>query len=335
MNSEDQIHAAGRTHVGQRREDNQDQFLIAELRKSMQIHQTSLALDEESTLFGGRNGQLLVVADGMGGHASGRRASNLAVDHLITQLLNNVHWFLHLDEERDQSFIDSLKSLLERTNLKLLNESKQSEEDRGMGTTLTVAYIVWPRMYVVHAGDSRCYLVRSGQCSQITTDHTLARQLVDAGSMKPEDEATSRWSNVLWNVLGGHGENQFTAQVVRVDLLPNDTVILCSDGLSRYVDPNTIVSVVDQFGTDLQGMTDHLIQIANSAGGVDNITVVVGQPGANQPERDTVEPSRTVPLVRLDDESDLQSDQASSMSLQDLQRFANEDTLPDERDRQR
>nr|WP_255713008.1 protein phosphatase 2C domain-containing protein [Rhodopirellula sp. JC740] len=301
----------------------------------MQIHQTSLALDEESTLFGGRNGQLLVVADGMGGHASGRRASNLAVDHLITQLLNNVHWFLHLDEERDQSFIDSLKSLLERTNLKLLNESKQSEEDRGMGTTLTVAYIVWPRMYVVHAGDSRCYLVRSGQCSQITTDHTLARQLVDAGSMKPEDEATSRWSNVLWNVLGGHGENQFTAQVVRVDLLPNDTVILCSDGLSRYVDPNTIVSVVDQFGTDLQGMTDHLIQIANSAGGVDNITVVVGQPGANQPERDTVEPSRTVPLVRLDDESDLQSDQASSMSLQDLQRFANEDTLPDERDRQR
>ncbi|KLU03091.1 Protein serine/threonine phosphatase PrpC, regulation of stationary phase [Rhodopirellula islandica] len=331
MNKEAQIHAAGRTDVGQRRGDNQDQFLIAELRKSMQIHSTSLPLDKESTLFGGRSGQLLVVADGMGGHAAGRRASNLAIDHLIAQLLNNVHWFLHLDEDHDEAFIESLKALLQQTHTKLLSESKGTAEHRGMGTTLTLSYIVWPRMYVVHAGDSRCYLIRNGKCKQLTTDHTLAKQLVDAGGMKPEDEAGSRWSNVLWNVLGGHGRNDLIAEVHRVELEENDTVVLCSDGLTRYIDEAALLSVVNQYGDDIEAMTDHLITLANGAGGVDNITVVVSRPRAAEAPSSQDDPPRSVPLVSLDDESDLQPDSDESMSLEELQTFANEDTLPDER----
>ncbi|ELP33354.1 PP2C family protein-serine/threonine phosphatase [Rhodopirellula baltica] len=331
MNTESSIRAAGRTDVGQRRKDNQDQFLIAELRKSMQIHSTSLALDEECMLFGGRSGELLVVADGMGGHAAGRRASNLAVDHLISQLLNNIHWFLHLDEDHDEAFIESLKALLQQTHTKLLAEAEDATEHRGMGTTLTLAYLVWPRMYVVHAGDSRCYLVRDGKCEQLTTDHTLAKQLVDAGGMKPEDEASSRWSNVLWNVLGGHGHNELIAEVRRVELQKNDTVVLCSDGLTRYIDDATLLSIVQQYGDDVDEMADHLIALANGSGGIDNITVVVSRPDGNGRSVRDGDLPRSVPLVQLDDESDLQPDLSESMSLEELQSFANEDTLPDER----
>ncbi|EKK03890.1 phosphoprotein phosphatase [Rhodopirellula baltica SH28] len=331
MNTESSIRAAGRTDVGQRRKDNQDQFLIAELRKSMQIHSTSLALDEECMLFGGRSGELLVVADGMGGHAAGRRASNLAVDHLISQLLNNIHWFLHLDEDHDEAFIESLKALLQQTHTKLLAEAQDATEHRGMGTTLTLAYLVWPRMYVVHAGDSRCYLVRDSKCEQLTTDHTLAKQLVDAGGMKPEDEASSRWSNVLWNVLGGHGHNELIAEVRRVELQKNDTVVLCSDGLTRYIDDATLLSIVQQYGDDVDEMADHLIALANGSGGIDNITVVVSRPDGNGRSVRDGDLPRSVPLVQLDDESDLQPDLSESMSLEELQSFANEDTLPDER----
>jgi protein phosphatase len=331
VNTESSIRAAGRTDVGQRRKDNQDQFLIAELRKSMQIHSTSLALDEECMLFGGRSGELLVVADGMGGHAAGRRASNLAVDHLISQLLNNIHWFLHLDEDHDEAFIESLKALLQQTHTKLLAEAKDATEHRGMGTTLTLAYLVWPRMYVVHAGDSRCYLIRDGKCEQLTTDHTLAKQLVDAGGMKPEDEAGSRWSNVLWNVLGGHGHNDLIAEVRRVELQKGDTVVLCSDGLTRYIDEATLLSIVQQYGDDVDEMADHLVALANGSGGIDNITVVVSRPNGNGTSGGESDLPRSVPLVQLDDESDLQPDLKESMSLQELQSFANEDTLPDER----
>lgn len=331
MNTESSIRAAGRTDVGQRRKDNQDQFLIAELRKSMQIHSTSLALDEECMLFGGRSGELLVVADGMGGHAAGRRASNLAVDHLISQLLNNIHWFLHLDEDHDEAFIESLKALLQQTHTKLLAEAKDATEHRGMGTTLTLAYLVWPRMYVLHAGDSRCYLIRDGKCEQLTTDHTLAKQLVDAGGMKPEDEAGSRWSNVLWNVLGGHGHNDLIAEVRRVELQKGDTVVLCSDGLTRYIDEATLLSIVQQYGDDVDEMADHLVALANGSGGIDNITVVVSRPNGNGTSGGEGDLPRSVPLVQLDDESDLQPDLKESMSLQELQSFANEDTLPDER----
>lgn len=299
----------------------------------MQIHSTSLALDEECVLFGGRSGQLLVVADGMGGHAAGRQASNLAIDHLITQLLNNIHWFLHLDEDHDEAFVKSLRVLLQQTHAKLLAEAQDAIEQRGMGTTLTLAYIVWPRMYVVHAGDSRCYLIREGKCEQLTTDHTLAKQLVDAGGLKPEDEAGSRWSNVLWNVLGGNSHHDLIAEVRRVELRTNDTIVLCSDGLTRYIDEATLLSTVQQYGDDVEEMSDHLVALANGSGGIDNITVVVSRPnGSGTPGREGGLP-RSVPLIELDDESDLQSDSEEAMSLEDLQSFANEDTLPDERSR--
>lgn len=290
--------AFGITDVGRKRKTNQDQFLIAQLNKSMLVSSTSLPLDAKSRLFGGIQGQLLLVADGMGGHAAGERASSLAIDHLVSRLLNSVHWFLQVDHESEHDFVDALKQLLQDAHARILRESSENLSQRGMGTTLTMAHVVWPRLYVVHAGDTRCYLVRDGVAEQLTTDHTLARRLVESGGMKPEDEATSRWSHVLWNVLGGRGESELIAEVRCADLKQGDTLVLCSDGLHRYIDPAFLAETVDRL-QDPSQICAALVQHANEGGGEDNITIVVAKPTppATSRARTTVETE--VPLEKI------------------------------------
>jgi serine/threonine protein phosphatase PrpC len=271
----------GASDIGRRRETNQDQFLIAQLNKSMLVSSTSLPLETQSRLFGRIHGQVLLVADGMGGHAAGEKASSLAIDHLIGELLNSVHWFFLDQGDSEEQFIDNLKKLLQDAHSRILFESERHDSQRGMGTTLTMAHLTWPRLYVVHAGDSRCYLVRGGEAKQLTTDHTLARQLVESGGLKPEDEAGSRWSNVLWNVLGGRAGGQLIAEVHRADLQDGDAIVLCSDGLHRYVDGPTLGRVVS-LSESPQEACRRLIDLANGAGGEDNITVIVCQPQNGQ-----------------------------------------------------
>ncbi|TWT93649.1 PP2C family protein-serine/threonine phosphatase [Neorhodopirellula pilleata] len=317
--------ACGVTDVGRTRSENQDQFLIAELRKSMRVEASSLPLRSSGDLFGSTRGQLLIVADGMGGHAAGQRASSVAMDQLIEQLLNTVHWFLHNEHEQthdEADFLESLKRLLHQAHKRILFEAANDLSQQGMGTTLTMAYIVWPRMYVVHAGDSRCYLIRDDVCEQITTDHTLARQLVDAGGLKPEDEASSRWSNVLWNVLGGNGQHELTAEVRRVDLREGDAVLLCSDGLSRYVSSETIAEVITSQTDDLEPVCHHLVGLANAAGGEDNITVIVARPSPEMRQASGVRAFERP----ADDESDLSADRQDDVVS--IEEFADEDTLP-------
>ena len=277
--------AFGMTDVGRVRETNQDQFLIAQLNKSMLVKSTSLDLHHRSRLFGSVQGQLLLVADGMGGHAAGEKASSLAVDHLIGRLLNSVNWFFQVDEHCEQEFVNALKEMLQDAHTRILCEASKNSAQQGMGTTLTMAHLVWPRMYVVHAGDSRCYLIRGGEARQLTTDHTLARQLVEAGGLNPEDEAKSRWSNVLWNVLGGNRDGGLMAEVRKAELQSGDTIVLCSDGLHRYLDEETIAKVVSE-EPDPRSVCRRLVQMANDEGGEDNITVVVCKPEATKTAND-------------------------------------------------
>ncbi|MDA8744451.1 protein phosphatase 2C domain-containing protein [Rubripirellula amarantea] len=271
-------HSCGMTHQGRVRENNQDQFLIAQLNKSMRVTATSLLLEDR--LFGQVQGEVLLVADGMGGHAAGEHASRIAIDQLVTNLLGSIHWHFHGDVDREDEFMGNLESLLRNAHSRILLESAQNVDQRGMGTTLTMAYVVWPKLYVVHAGDSRCYLVRDGMAQQLTTDHTLARQMVEAGGLKPEDEAGSKWSNVLWNVLGGRSDGgEITAEVRQMDLKNNDRIVLCSDGLHRYFTAEQLAQVVgSDSNPESADLCEKLIQLANEAGGEDNITVIVSQP---------------------------------------------------------
>ena len=114
--SSGQMDVHGVTHVGRKRPTNEDQFLIADLKKSLSVYQTSLDHDHQTRLFGGSQGQLLLVADGMGGHEAGQRASTIAVDSIATYILNTMRWFFRLDEVSDEDFQDA-KSLLKQQTL--------------------------------------------------------------------------------------------------------------------------------------------------------------------------------------------------------------------------
>ncbi|KAA1260871.1 Serine/threonine phosphatase stp [Rubripirellula obstinata] len=268
--------SCGATDCGKVREQNQDQFLIAQLNKSMQVTATSMPL--ENRLYGSVQGEVLLVADGMGGHAAGEKASHLAIEHFVRRLLSSVHWHFHDDTDRESEFMEDLQKMVRDAHARIVAEGQLHEDQRGMGTTLTTAYIIWPRMYVTHAGDSRCYLIRGKEAKQMTTDHTLARQMVEAGGLKPEEEAGSKWSNVLWNVLGGRTDGgDIEAEVVRVDLEPGDRIVLCSDGLHRYIDAERLAAIIDEFDQP-DAACQRLIEMANEAGGEDNITVIVSQP---------------------------------------------------------
>lgn len=269
----------GLSDCGRIRQANQDQFLIAELAKSMRVSATTLELGER--VFGRIQGEILLVADGMGGHAAGQQASQLAISHLVNSLLNSVHWFFHGDDANEDEFVRNLQGSMQDANAKILSESARNTKVRGMGTTLTMAHRIGRRMFVVHAGDSRCYLYRNGAVEQLTTDHTLARQMVEEGGMRPEDEPTSRWSNVLWNVLGGNSDSEVVAEARRVDLEEGDLIVLCSDGLHRYVSAAMLAEVLT-VTEDPESACQTLVDFANASGGQDNITVIVSRPDLSE-----------------------------------------------------
>ncbi len=282
------ISSAGRTDIGKKRDTNQDQYLIADLNKSMLVQSTSLHLEAQSRLYGMSHGKLFMVADGMGGHRGGDRASTLAIDLLINQLLNSMHWFFQMDidlEDREQGFIEDLKRMLQRAHEAIEQESSEEKGTAGMGTTLTMAYVIWPWMYVVHAGDSRCYLLRNNEIKQLTRDHTVSNRLMEKGGMTEAEAEKSPWSNVLYNALGA-GASEVNAEVHRVALKPNDMIMLCSDGLYRYLKDEEIR---DMLQTEIEPLEccRSLIEVANFRGGADNITAIVAKlhtPDEDQPK---------------------------------------------------
>ena len=267
------VDVAGRTDVGRVRPSNEDQFLIAELDKSLLVQQTSLATEDSTRLFGGPRGHLFVVADGMGGVSGGKRASGLAVQALTRYVLKTMPWFTNRTEEDDDPG-EELRAALEVCQKAVRTAAMAEPGHDKMGTTLTLAYVLWPRLYVIHAGDSRAYLVRGGRAHQITRDHTIAQQMIDRGHLTPEEAEGTRMSHVLWNCIGG-GNDDLTPDVYKATLRPGDVLLLCTDGLAKYVDGNALVGLI---GADAaSAAAGRLVDAANAAGGRDNVTVVVAR----------------------------------------------------------
>ncbi len=289
----------GLTDPGRRRTINEDQFLIADLNKSMRVHQTSLGLDHQTRLFGNSQGTLLAVADGMGGHQAGERASQLVVDSFVTYALNTLSWYFRLDAGSDEDFRDELKAALQHCQEMLQRDVENSPQRRGMGTTLTMAYIIWPRMYVVHVGDSRCYLHRGGKLKQVTRDHTVAqlyKESADCGDGRtPEEDGAARWSNTLWNAISAD-DSALEPEVYAANLQLGDTVLLCTDGLTKHVNPPQLTDLLSSSDA-AESVCRRLIDAANQDGGSDNITAVIGR--FHQPEAPAVE-QRVAHDVQLD-----------------------------------
>lgn len=270
-----EIQSAGITDVGLVRDDNQDQFLVADLTRGLLVQSGSLDTEKNSRLFGDPLGHLFFVADGMGGHRAGNEASMLAIKYFVNSILNCSQWMLQVPPASEATFVENLKEILVDAHKAIRNQSARDPQYEGMGTTFTMVYVVWPKMFVVHAGDTRCYMMRGGELRLITTDHTVANQMMRAGRLDPQSIERSPWSNILVNALGA-GANEVFAEIHTLDLLLGDTLLLCSDGLNKHVTDlqirQKLLEVIDP-----EEACDQLIQNAKNGGGSDNITVVVAR----------------------------------------------------------
>ncbi len=279
------IDCHGDSHVGRARPANEDQFLIADLNKSMRVHQTSLGLNHHTRLFGGSQGKLLLVADGLGGHESGERASTLAVDGVTNYVLNAMDWFFRFNKRNESELESELKAAFVHSQSILESESDAIPQRRGMATTLTMAYIDWPKLYVVHVGDTRCYHIRGDSIKCLTTDHTiaeLARAATgdgdgdDGGNGNADDtKPHNPMNHALWNVIGGN-DASLDPQITRSELAVGDALLLCSDGLTRYVGDQELLGLINSECTSKE-LCQQFIDIANERGGKDNITAVMAK----------------------------------------------------------
>jgi serine/threonine protein phosphatase PrpC len=267
------VKAFGLTDIGKVRDTNEDQFLIAELTKTMRIWHTSLP--EPKTQFGAERGHLFLVADGMGGHRAGEHASAMAVAAIEHFTLNTFKWFFDSNGSQAQTVLAQFQTALREADARIIEEAVEHPELKGMGTTVTMAYHLDAQLCIVHVGDSRAYIYREDELHQLTHDHTLTAEMVKRGDLLPEEAKRHRLRHVITNVVGG-GEVGLHVEAHGLQAQDGDRLLLCSDGLTEAV-PHEAIAAVLKAEPDPEAACRQLLAQANDAGGRDNITLVIAR----------------------------------------------------------
>ena len=264
--------AFGITDQGKVRSTNEDQFLTAELTKSMRLWQTSLPA-EPRVQVGEEQAHLFLVADGMGGHRAGERASTLAVTAIEHFTLNSFKWFFGTDGIEAKKVLAQFQAALMQADAAIVEAAAEKPELRGMGTTVTMAFQLGAQLCVVHVGDSRAYLYREGELHQLTKDHTLVAELVRSGVIQPDQAAAHKMRHVITNVVGGP-EAGVKVEARALQIQSGDRVLLCSDGLTEGVTDEVIAATLDA-ERDAEAAAKKLLEQAMAGPAKDNITLVV------------------------------------------------------------
>lgn len=270
---DEEIDVYGLTHVGNVRTENQDHFLIASLHKQMRVHQTSIPSMEAMHADAERLAFLAMVADGVGGGAAGEEASRYTLEAIIEYVTNSTHCFYTADAGDDDSFRRTLESAAFEAHSALMRRTETHPERRGMATTLTLFIGVWPRVYLLQVGDSRYYMLRAGELTQVTRDQTMAQELIDLGVLKRTDQQIERFSHVLSSAIGG---SQTSPVVTGVENEWGMVHLLCSDGLTKHVSDERIRERLRSM-TSSKEACEGLLQDALDGGGRDNITLIIGR----------------------------------------------------------
>jgi serine/threonine protein phosphatase PrpC len=249
--------ATGKTDTGRKRKKNEDKFLV----------------DSETGL--------LIVADGMGGHESGEVASQLAVDltseqfklALRTGTVPIPKHVLHRDDLHPRTLL--LGDCVKFSNQAIFEAgSRTKDETKRMGTTLVAALWLQDRIAVAHVGDSRLYIIRDGDITQCTSDHSFIQEQMDRGLLNREEAEKSDLRNMLTRSVGVRDDVE--VDLKEIDVHKGDYVLLCSDGLTKMLDDDQIAAiVVDK--KEPEAISEELVRHANDAGGHDNVTVVVAK----------------------------------------------------------
>jgi len=261
----------GLTDRGLVRKDNQDHFLVTTLHKTMRVHVTSLPNPELLEIPSQRLASIGMVCDGVGGHSGGEEASRSAVEAIADYVTNTMQCFFAMDVSDDTALLDSLREAATRSHDVIAERAKASGDRKGMATTLTMLIAVWPTLYLLQVGDSRCYRLRNGALEQLTRDQTMAQDLVDSGVLKPEQAQKSPYAHVLSSSLGG---STWIPEVSKTDLKPGDTLLLCTDGLTKHVPPDRIAERLRTMTSSEQAVRA-LVADTMAAGATDNVTVLV------------------------------------------------------------
>jgi protein phosphatase len=311
------VRCAGRTAVGQVRDHNEDNLVVANL-GSGTIRPRDQVFEDEV----GDRGLIFAVCDGMGGAAAGEVASQMAVDILVEAMRRGGS-----PKNRD-ALARRLVGAVEEAGRRIFDSAQKERSRRGMGTTATVAVLVDKVMFLAEVGDSRAYLLRRGQLKQLTKDQSLVNQLIEAGHLTEDEAEAFEHSNIILQALG-------TSETVQVDLTfvelrRGDRLMLCSDGLSGLVHTEAMRTTLEQF-RDPAECCAKLIEFAETAGGHDNITVVVadfeGQGLAEPVESDTFGYVQ-YPLPLADSESSAFVDEDTTSAGGDARRNSLSDRRP-------
>jgi serine/threonine protein phosphatase PrpC len=273
-----QVDARGLTDIGKKRKANEDHFVVLTLRKAVEVKDSSLADPQVFERLRGPEGWLFVVADGVGGLAGGALASETAVTSLAEFLGQATGCFNRIEPDKEHELLEELESAVHAAHRKITETygggaGRGRNAPSGPATTLTMALLVWPRAYIVHVGDSRAFYLRKGRLRQLTRDQTTGEYMVSMGVWTEEQAAAAPVSGTLVSAVGA---DEMTPAVGLVDLQAGDTLMLCTDGLTRHVTDERITELLGR-GTDAAGACRELVDEALTGGGHDNITVIVAR----------------------------------------------------------
>ncbi|HUQ88762.1 MAG TPA: Stp1/IreP family PP2C-type Ser/Thr phosphatase [Vicinamibacterales bacterium] len=227
-------------------------------------------INEDAYLVRAEQG-LFVVCDGMGGAAAGEVASALAVETIAAETANG--GLIGAPQRGFQPRTAGLGKAIEAANRAIIERSKNDEEHAGMGTTVVGVWVEDGIASIAHVGDSRAYLRNESGFEALTSDHSLVEAQVQAGLIDREQSLKSEHQNILLRALGRDPE--IDVELSETTVAIGDRMLLCTDGLTRTVSDDGLAEALDRFRGDPQGACDHLIEMANTNGGPDNVTVLV------------------------------------------------------------
>jgi serine/threonine protein phosphatase PrpC len=261
------------SHPGKVRPNNEDSYLVVRRARSREVLLSSLG---EGVLRPSEQcAYTLAVADGMGGQRFGEIASLLALRSGWELGGGEVKWTMKVNEREAEELERKARvffGLIDRT---IRAEADQNPRLRGMGTTLTLCYTTGPELFVMHAGDSRAYLLRGREVRRLTVDHSLAQRLVETGMAEPGSPEERRARRVLTSSLGA-GKAEVQVDFSHHELEDGDVLLLCTDGLTDLVDDGEIAEQLDLFPSP-DAACHALVELVLDRGGRDNVTVVVAR----------------------------------------------------------
>lgn len=224
--------------------------------------------NNEDACFVMKQDRIFIVADGVGGSNSGEIASRTCVSEIAKYVENHSMRSLSGDDEIESYFRDCLKDV----NFKVLELSQRYERNKGMATTVVIAYVLGDALYIVNVGDSRAYLLRQGMLTQITEDHTYVNTLLKAGLISPEQAAHHEKKNMITRAVGA--DYTIEADYFKVAIEAGDIALICTDGLYGEVEERELTELLNRDESPGR-ICDELVAAANRNGGSDNITMVV------------------------------------------------------------